>query len=323
MKKLSFIYVLLAGALVISSCKKEEPIDNGGLTANDTTSNGTPSGSDLNAFVNNNIANATQTFTIDASNPALITGAKGTKIQFYNGQFQTMSGDAVTSGNIDIALIEIFDKKDMILLNKQTLGEHQDGTKEVLISGGEFKITASQNGQPLQLTNGSSYEVTVPAPNGVNPNMELFTGDNSSDTMIWTEVDSSSIWGQGNEYNCFFDNLNWVNCDYFMDYGVQMSDIQIEMPNGFNNTNCLLYLYFDNENAVTNIYSYQGSGVFSLGNYQVPVGIDVHIVAYAMINNTVHSAIVPVTVTNNHYEVIPSLDPTTQSQFETDLQNLP
>src|SRR5690606_12398115 len=110
--------------------------------------------------------------TIDAATPALITGAQGTEIQFYANSFVDAAGNDIT-GNVEIGLIEIYGKKDMIFLNKQTMGDN-NGTLEPLISGGEFKITASQNGNEVFLKEYYQYNAQVQAPGGTNPNMGVF-----------------------------------------------------------------------------------------------------------------------------------------------------
>ena len=318
MKKMKFLVIAMLGVtLATVSCKKDEPTTD---PTTDPTVN--PSAQALGAFFSGNTANEVQQFTIDATTPGSISGSKGTVINFSGSSFETQSGTVVT-GNVDIELIEIFSKADMIKLNKPTMANHPSGGLAPLISGGEFKITASQNGEELNLRDGFNYFVTVPAANGVDPNMEIFYGNGDTDTVVWNVADSSVIWGQGNEYSAFFDSLNWVNLDYFMNEPGQQTTVQVEVPQGFNNQNCALFISFDGLNSLAMLYNATGNVFTSAPSYTLPVGMDVHFVALSFINNEPHVAIVQTQLVNNHYEVIQQLTQTTTGQLDTDLSNLP
>jgi hypothetical protein len=311
---------LLAATMVAAACKKEEPQDPTQPTP--TPTGETPSAQELKNYFSDNENDAIQFFTADSESPISITGNKGTQFDIQANAFETQSGGAVT-GSVDIELIEIFDKADMIRLNKPTMGRKFNGDLEPLISGGEFKITVSQNGNELNLKSGYMYNVIVPAPNGVNPNMTAFNGSTANDTLIWNPADSGFVSGQGNQYNCYFDQLSWINCDYFMNDPNPQTAVQVEIPQGFDNTTCALFISFDGLNSLTSFYNYANSVYTSAPNYTLPIGTNVHFVAASFINGNPHVAIVPATIQNNHYEIIPQLNQTTAGQFQTDLNNLP
>ncbi|MDX1651368.1 MAG: hypothetical protein R3277_02675 [Brumimicrobium sp.] len=314
-----FILAFLTTALVFGACKKEEPTD---PTVEPTPAAGTPSSVDLMNYFSQNQASEVQNFSGDAGSIITITGNKGTQLSFQANSFETASGNTVT-GMIDIELIEIFDKAGMIRLNKPTTGLLPGGGFAPLTSGGEFKVTAYQNGQELKLKSGYGYNAIVPAPGGVDPNMGLFYGSGSEDTLIWEEADSGFVWGQGSEYSCYFDSLNWINCDYFWNNPNPQTTVSVEIPQGFNNTNCMVFISFDGLNSITTFYNYSNGAYTSSPNYTLPIGIDVHFVAVAFINGNPHVAIIPATIENNHYEIISQLNQTTLTQFESDLNNLP
>ncbi|MES2589617.1 MAG: hypothetical protein V4622_11610 [Bacteroidota bacterium] len=308
--------LLTIGAIITStSCKKveSEPI---------IATESKPNGAQLSNFFTENITAAKQNFTINASSPALITGNQGTTLQFSTNSFEDATGNSV-SGNINVELIEIYEKKDMLFLNKQTLGDN-NGTLSPLISGGEFKITASQNGNEIRLKPSYNYNATIQAPAGVNPNMDIFYQNSANDdTLTWTQEDSSSISIiSGVKYNAYFDSLEWVNCDYFMNQANPTS-VSVNVPNGFDNTNCAIFISFDGYNSLTSIYNYS-NGNFNTGDYyRIPEGLSVHFIALAFINNIPYSAIIPATITTNHLQIISALTATTESQLATDIQNLP
>lgn len=316
MKKIrNFALAAIGIAVFAVSCKKDDPI---------TPNNPDPTGNSqaLKNYFSDKEANAVQTFTIDATLNQSITGSNGTVVNFYPNSFVTSNGTPVT-GNVEIKLIEIYKKSDMIRMNKPTMGNLFGGGMAPLISGGEFKVTASQNGQEVFLAPGMSYNVIAPAPNGIDPNMEIFYGNESGDTLTWNQADSSLVFGEQGSYYGYFDSLNWVNFDYFMNDPNPQTTVQVQIPTGFTNQTCAMYVSFDGLNSITSFYNYSGGIYTSAPNYTLPIGTEVHFVAMAIIGGVPHVAIVPSTIVDNHLEVITELTATTDSQFETDLNNLP
>lgn len=311
------LYGLALSGLIFTSCKKEETTP---PSTNPQTSS--PSAQELGAYFENNLADEVESFTADASSSFTITTSGGSALNFPANAFEDENGNQV-SGNINLEVVELLDKRDMLLTNTPTMGNLPNGGRAPLISGGEFRVTATQNGNDINLKNGFSYGVTVPAPNGVDPNMNLFYGSSNGDTLTWDEADSSFVWGQGGMYETYFDSLNWVNLDYFMDSTGSSTTVQVELPAGMDNTNCMLFVSFDGQNSLANIYNYD-NGVFTTAPYYtMEIGTEVHFIALAFINGDPYSAIMSATIENNHYEVISALNQTTESQLESDINALP
>lgn len=315
----TFLYGLVLSGLVFSSCKKEEE-ENIEPTTDPQTSS--PSAQDLNAYFDQNLEDEVETFSVDASSAFTITTSGGSELSFPANAFENSNGNQV-SGTINIEVVELLDKKDMLLSNKPTMGNLPNGGRAPLTSGGEFRVTASQNGNEIDLKDGFSYGATVPAPNGVDPNMDVFYGSMNGDTLTWDEADSSGVWGQGGYYETYFDSLNWVNLDYFTDSSSANTTVQVELPAGFDNSNCMLFISFDGMNSLANLYNFQNGVFTSAPYYTLPIGTDVHFIAVSYINGNPHTAIAPATIQNNHYETISSLNQTTEAQFESDINALP
>lgn len=321
MKKMKFIVLAMLGVtLATVSCKKDK-IEPGTTTPEDPIES--PSAQELRSFFTNNLNSHKQNFTVDASNVMNITGSKGSQLTFSPNSFEDQNGNVV-SGNINIEFIELFTKAEMMMSKMPTMGQLPGNQIAPLISGGQFKITASQNGEALKLVNGYGYSAVIPAPNGIDPNMEIFYGSaGASDTVTWTQADSSMLFGQGNQYNAYFDSVNWVNLDYFSNLPGTPTTVQVEVPQGFNNQNCALYVSFDGLNSLAMLYNGTNNVFTSAPSYTLPTGTDVHFVAVSFIGGDPHAAIVSSQITNNHYEVISALTQTTDTQLATDLTNLP
>lgn len=315
--------VIVAGALAFTACKKNEPLKTEPVLQPNPQPGNTANMQDLKNFMIGNRSTAVQTFTIDEDAGQTITGAQGTTIQFFPNSFVTQAG-APVSGNIKIELLEVFSKTDMILMNAATMGRANDGSLKPLISGGEMRVTASQNGQILKLAPGMGFQSSMPA-SSIDPNMTLFYGEGGAnpDTLIWNEVDSAQFQGQGSTYNFWSDSINWINCDYFYNNPNPQTIVQATPPSGFNNANLMLFVSFDGLNTIASLYGFSGGNFTTAPGYTLPIGLPVHFVAIAMIGNTPHVSIVPATITNNMIQTIPALTQMTSGQLTTALNALP
>tara|TARA_B100000508_G_scaffold140085_1_gene139940 strand:+ start:29505 stop:30461 length:957 start_codon:yes stop_codon:yes gene_type:complete len=313
----TFLYGLAVSGLILTACKKEE--DNQPTTDPQTNN---PSAQDLGAYFDQNIQDEVESFTADASSSFMITTSGGSQLSFPANAFEDANGNTV-SGSINLEVVELLDKHSMLLANKPTMGNLPGGGRAPLTSGGEFRVTATQNGNEIDLRDGFGYSATVPAPNGIDPNMDVFYGSSNGDTLTWDQADSAAVWGQNGFYETYFDSLNWVNLDYFTDSSGMNTTINVEVPAGFDNTNCMLFISFDGLNSLANLYNYQNGAFTSAPYYTLEIGTEVHFVAVSSINGDLHTAIVSATIDNNHYEVISSLDLTSESQFESDINALP
>lgn len=312
--------VMFVSALFLSSCKKDKTLN--ALSTLESSQN--VSSTELKDFFTTNLKDQEQNFIIDADNPPLITGENGSTIEFFANSFMDASGNIV-NGDIDITLVEIMDKSDMVLANKATLAYGINSDLAPLVSGGELKVTAKQNGNVLKLRPGYPYKMTVPAPNGTTPDMSLFYGINTNDTLIWDLADSTSFLSQlnGTAYTGYIDSLNWINCDYFYNNPNPQTFVEVDLPSGFTNNNCVIYISFDNLNAITTFHNYSNETYTTAPGYRLPIGLEVHFIALSIINGSPNVAIIPSTIVDNHHETIPSLTATTTSQFAADLSNLP
>jgi hypothetical protein len=307
----SIIFILLF------SCKKDavEP----DLTVNPTV-NPVNNSSNINTFFNQNIANATQSFSINASSFQWIVGAQGTTLNIQPNSFQDYMGNPI-SGNINIELVEIQTKADMIWLNKTTTSNEQ-----LLISGGEVSVKAFQNGNQLILSPGGAINISLPTNNPVN--MQLFAGNQTSNGDVnWgttnTNVGVDSLGNFNfNLYNGTLgnDSLGWINCDYFYNQA-NLTTVEVKTPSNFNGTNTVIYFFFNNIYAIAPAQWNNTSLSFKSYTNSLPVGEQITIVAISELNGQLYSSFTPITLTANHSETV-GLSATTSTALQTDLNNL-
>ena len=305
----------LLTATIFAGCKKDD--DDG--TGVDVVP-AAPAVNALLAVFSEHVEDAKQEFTVNASTGGSIQGNDGVAIYFPPNAFRTASGFMVT-GTVQVELVEALTVGDMVWLNKQTLG-NDDGQMRPLVSGGQYFLSVSQGGQQLQLAENAGY-VTVPAPNGVDPSMALFSGTLEEDgTITWDPFGEIGANGalDSSGYSFPNDSLGWVNCDYFMGGGAQTA-VQVTCPAGHTGANTIVWLVFPDQNSMTGISGGE-SNVFSTGSYySLPVGLNVTIVAVSNAGGSYSSSITSTVVTAGMDQTI-TFSPTTLAEFEAAVQGL-
>lgn len=245
----------------------------------------------------------TQNFTMTAGDGVVtLTSAKGVKL-YINGDCLTKNGNPVT-GEVNIEYIELFDKGNMLVTNKPTMGIMPDGKKNLLISGGEFFIKATQGGVELQTSCNLSMIVPTALTNGFDNLMTLWTGVIDEDgELAWKDARGADgkggVQGEGNNYYVTFGNFGWTNVDRFYSDPRPKTTILVDVPEGYNNTNSAVYLSYDGEgtNALAKLDTYTAAGLFSEHYGQIPIGLACHIIFATEDNGNWRYAIKGVTTT--------------------------
>lgn len=331
MKMTKISVAILASSLLIASCKKSEQVLDPSIQNN-------PSGSFVNQLgqlFEDNENDIIQDFVINADNWQFIQGAGGTKIQFQPSSFETKSGQSVT-GNVTIQLVEIFDKANMVLLNKATNGKLGTGETSTLVSGGEIKVVAYQGTEELVMKDGKAYYVTVPSSNtgGIDYNMNLFEGvvETGGDIM-WLEeedtiavVQDSAIGGSwGMSYSWSDSAFGWTNIDRFYSDPRPKTEIYVEVPQGYDKSNCEVFLSYDGEaTALASFDMYDATTKRFTEHYGlIPIGLEVHFIFVTEKDGKILATIQGATITNGHVEVIGSPVEVTKAQITADILGLP
>lgn len=294
MKNVSFLKKLAIFSLMlfitIVSCKKEKTESNSGNL------------SQINSAFRAN-SPITQTFTVNVDQPNLISGEQGTKVFIPQDAFVDKNGQPV-SGNVTINLQEIYSPGDMVLTNKMTTSNGK-----LLVSGGELYFNAKQNGQNLQIADQKEVGFKIPQQSN-DPQMQFFAGVNSATGFNWvpnSSIDLSDCADSGKASYCFgLDSMiNWINCDYFYSYPGTLTDVDLQVPSGYDTSNTLIYMYVPSINSVTTVHDYSPQHFWIKNGYEVPVGLNVIFVAiHDAGNNNYTLAYSNTTITNNHQEVL-------------------
>jgi hypothetical protein len=318
MKKTQMLFLVSAMAIVIAGCKKEETT---GLPNTPVA----PGQHALFQVFEDNLTNATQHFTLNVDGaPGYVQGAHGFYGAFAINAFRHADGTAVT-GNVDIDLVEAYTVGQMLLLNKQTMGL-DGGQLKPLVSGGQFRLRAFQNGSALKLAPGGAY-IGVPTNNVPDPNMSVFSGNvDDAGTITWSEwpanpivaldsVPADSTGGNYFYYNFPSDSLGWINCDYFSSSSQPLTGVQVTCPVDYDHSNTMVWIVFPDLNSMTNVW--EGvDNVFATGSwYTIPVGLNITVVALAEVDGEYFSSFSNAVVSDNLNLNI-TMQPTTLAAFD-------
>jgi hypothetical protein len=250
---------------------------------------------------------APQNFTVTAGQSQTIIGSDSTVINFYPYSFKDKNGNIITSGTVDIQLIEMYKPGDMIANQTSTTAAGQ-----LLQSGGQVNITATINGEEVFA---NKYGIAFKQKSQSNAQMQLFYGNNPGADSIttWSISDTTK---NGTKSYCIskgdtthnpyadtsyhyrywpdlyyiFDSCTsfngMVNCDRFngdlpfwSTIAINFSDNSFLSPYNA----LLIYIVYPTLNCTQSFNGgHNSSGTSTTGSYQLPQGrnIDIVIVAY-------------------------------------------
>jgi len=277
-----FFLLLFSSLIVLHGCKDiTDPEDPDILTLADFLENNKPS---------------LQEFHVTAGTASTIQGAKGCTINFGVNSFYTMSGTPVTSGDIEIHLREVTNKKDMVLSQTPTVSDD-----ELLVSQGVYYLKALQNGFELQIVNfrinktvetqtDTSYAFVGGILSGEDSFNWFYYSDagigppisvgNVFDSIIPNYPDSSYY--QMSIVSTYFysQNFNWINCDYFYNNTAPRVAVFFPTTDTISVYFFQSYLVFNDLNAVLHYNSYSNN---QLEFFNIPAGLNATLFTYYIV----------------------------------------
>lgn len=327
----------IIAASLITSCEKK---------SNDTNEILIPATSqEFAALKMEALENQKQNFQFDAATMGSFTTENGVEISI-NGLCLTKNGNPVT-GNVDVVVVELFERGNMLTTNKSTMGRMPNGDKALLLSGGEFFIEATQNGEALEISCGIQAIIPTNLTGGDDNLMTIWEGvadcndangdgiDDDCDGIVWEQdevaaerkVEIGDGQNGGNVYYSFFSDFGWTNVDRFYMDPRPKTTILVDVPEGYDNENSAVYLSYDGEaNALANLDTYNATTeLFSEHYGQIPVGLECHVIFASEIDGEWLYAIKAATITANGIIVFTEaeLATATEAQLITLINALP
>lgn len=261
------------------------------------------------------LASMTTTIDFDASTTLNYTSPNGV-ILTINGNCLRKNGNAVT-GEVKVNYVEIFDKGNMITSNKPTLA-NVGGNKELLESGGEFYIQATQDNVELTLTCPMSLDIPTAITGGTKTGMEPFVGIiDAEGELSWDQAATYEILTIAQAttpiYAAIIPSFGWFNCDKFYATPGPKTTITANVPSG----------YGANSGIFLAVKTFPNSLGKSYG--QFPVGLDCYLIFVTEKDGMFRYAIKQQILTANH-QVFFALSETTigtAAEFTTAINALP
>lgn len=294
-----------------------------------------PNGDALHTLLNDNRDELKQTFTLNADAGGSVKGANGTILQFSGGGFLTLADGAVT-GEVTIEFIEIYDRSSMLLSNMPTMGRTFEDEMAMLVSGGQFFINAKKGDTPLKPS--KAFKIIAPtSKTGVADfDMGIFKGEEECEgdtcNVIWEEEDRGLEiveWQDvGGVYSAYFviqSQFGWTNIDRWYNDPRPKTTIYVDVPEGFDNTNCAVFIMYEDEPAALgrmDVYDAE-KAMFTEHYGLVPIGLKVHFVLVSIIDDQIHYAIQSSTIVENHVEIISSVETITEEELIELIDDLP
>ncbi len=120
-------------------------------------------------------------------------------------------------------------------------------------------------------------------------------------------------------------SFGWTNLDRWYNFTGPKTNIFIDTPADYDDTNCEVYLTYDGEpTALAGMDIYDSSlGMFTEHYGQIPIGQEIHVIMVAEIDGVLHSTIQGTTVIDGHIEVMAAPTATTQAALTAAINALP
>jgi len=273
--------------------------------------------------------NATQIFERTASDDILIVTENNTIISIPSYSMIDDAGNIVSDG-IEIEVLEVFDKGDMILHKTSTMTR-----KAYLESNGMFHIRATKDGKELKMKDGYNYKMYVPNKEP-DPEMKLFFGDRVNGMVVWEEAEDQEIrvneWQIADSstvyfdfgYELFCDKFTWINIDKYYDLPEdQKTSVCVSLPEElYDHKNTAVFMIYKEEYSLIPFTYNREDKLWCEPYAQVPKGWEVFIITISSLGeDEYHLGYLEATITENDlFTIIPKIK--TKEEIKEFLESL-
>ena len=247
----------------------------------------------------------------------LLTSDRGVIYTFPAGSYVLKNGDPYV-GDVSIKVTELLTRSEMFLYGRPTISNGK-----IIESDGEFLIDVRSNpgDEELFLASGVTLNIKIPNNNPDN-DMELFYGEGEEEDFTWQDqgvdpngwaniqnsewqTQDSTGWNFG--YECFSENLQWINVDkFYQEFDEdELTTVCLELPEEYTNTNTSAFMVFNDYDSFLNMWGTPVLKQFCEPYGATPIGFNITFVTISKLtNDTYFLGTATVDVTENHLELI-------------------
>ncbi len=140
------------------------------------------------------------------------------------------------------------------------------------------------------------------------------------DEFMINQTDDDPTGNGGLQYWSLSSQFGWSNIDRWYSDPRPKTTIHVDVPEGFDDTNCAVYLSYDNEpTALANFDTYDASTeLFSEHYGLIPIGLEVHVILVTEFEGQWSYAIQAETIVDGQLTSFPSAE----DLIETDMEGL-
>ncbi len=242
---------------------------------------------------------------------------RGVIYTFPAGQYVLANGDPYV-GEVNIKITELLTRSEMFLYGRATIS---DG--KIIESDGEFlvDVRSTPGDEELFLATGAVLNIKIPNSNPDN-DMELFRGQGQEEDFTWIPQGQDpngwnnvqfSEWGTQDStgwdfgYECFSENLQWINVDKFYEEfdESELTKVCIELPEEYTNTNTSVFMVFDDYDSFLNMWGDPDSKQFCEPYSATPIGFNITFVSISKLtSDTYYLGTASSVITEDHLEFI-------------------
>lgn len=249
------------------------------------------------------------------------TSEEGVVIQVFQNCFTFEDGSPVV-GEVTLRFIEIYQRADMLLCNKTTLGLNNFGSKQQLITAGIFLVEFYQNNQKLQ--NHCEVLLAVPVENsgGAQQEMMVWSGETTPNhSLLWQTESSAFVFVEAERYQTFVVGLNgWISIAKLPPPTNSKTTVQVLVSRDYHFENAAVYLAYSGQK-----YGLSHLDVYDINTHtfdefynEIPVGENIHLIFVTADDNQWRYQITSFEITES--QIIPMLYGTTQKISQAELK---
>lgn len=274
------VWVLALCALF--SCKKEAPKEAEVL----------PTTASFTKLMDEGFNSLLRKAEFDASNNNFVyTSPKGTTVTI-DGTCLRKGGSPV-SGRVTLEFFEAYDRADMIVANKPTMGKDVNGDLALLESGGQYYVSVKQDGVELGTTCGVRIQAGAGNSGGIKSGMSAWDGTIKDGVLTWVKATSWEVIIDSNKarYDLNIPGFGWYNCDRFYSDPRPKTAVTCLVPSGYANVS-----------QVYCLAKSQPNGLGLVANGKWPVGLDCYLIMVTEKNGQYRWVTKEVTLRDGHTE---------------------